>query len=110
MRKDKTLIRGIVSLLILDILMKGELYGYAIRKKLLEKVDEPIPSGYIYVILKHLETKNYIKSKIKKSNNRTIRVYSITEEGRGLLFEHKDSLKKLINIAENILSDLEKYS
>ncbi len=106
MQKEKTLIRGIVSLLILDILMEGELYGYAIRKKLLQLIDEPIPSGYIYVILKHLETKKFIKSTLKSANNRTIRVYSITDDGKKLLFEHRDSLYKLIKIAEKILSDL----
>ncbi len=110
MQKEKTLIRGVVSLLVLDILMEGELYGYAIRKKLLQQIDEPIPSGYIYVILKHLESKKFIRSTVKKSNNRTIRVYSITEDGKKLLFEHRSSLKKLIKIAEKILSDLEKLN
>lgn len=109
MQKEKTLIKGIVSLLILDILMNGELHGYAIRKKLLEQIDEPIPSGYIYVILKHLESKKYIVSTVKKSKNRTIKVYSITEDGRSLLFDHKAYLNKMISIAEKILSDLERH-
>jgi len=33
MQREKMLIRGIVSLLILDILLDSELYGYAIKKK-----------------------------------------------------------------------------
>jgi len=109
MQREKMLIRGIVSLLILDILLESELYGYAIRKKLLEEIKEPIPNGYIYVILKHLERKNCVRSRLKKSNKRIVRVYTITEDGKRLLFEHKNSLEKMIIISRKILTDIRKY-
>ncbi len=103
------LIRGIVSLLILDILLESELYGYAIRKKLLEEINEPIPNGYIYVILKHLERKDCVRSRLKKSNKRTVRLYTITENGKRLLFEHKNFLEKMTIISKKILTDIERY-
>lgn len=107
MAKERTLIRGIISLFILYVLLsEGEKHGYALRKIIVNEFGD-VPSGYIYVLLKHLQNKKCITPYSKVINNRKVKVYRITEEGKRLLLEHKEMLRKCISVSEEILSKLE---
>ncbi|MGC8609906.1 MAG: PadR family transcriptional regulator [Thermoplasmata archaeon] len=107
MKGDKSkerLLKGIISILILDELMDGPKHGYAIEKDISEKLGHKLPPGMIYVMLKTLESKGCIKfeDSIGKTG-RNVKIYYITDEGKDLLKNHVEQLEKLKIILDNII-------
>lgn len=102
------MLKGIISILITDELLKGPLHGYAIEKKISEKIEGKLPPGMIYVILKSLEKKGCVrKEETKSETGRSIKIYYITDQGKDFLFKHKNQLKIMKNIIDYILNDME---
>jgi transcriptional regulator len=77
--------QGSLPLLVLKILARGPLHGYAITARIHEISDDVlrVEEGSLYPALHRMEEAGWIKAKWKiTDNNRRGRVYEITAEGR----------------------------
>ncbi|MGC8580784.1 MAG: PadR family transcriptional regulator [Thermoplasmata archaeon] len=108
MTREKML-KGIISILITkELLVDGPLHGYAIEKKISEKLEGRMPPGMIYVILKSLERKGCIRNEDSKSETgRAIKIYYITEKGKDFLINHKNQLKIMKKLIDDIIPHIE---
>jgi DNA-binding PadR family transcriptional regulator len=105
---NKELLRGSIDILLLSLLEKEDLYGYAIAKELKEKSNElySISGGTLYPALQRLEKQKYLRSYWGDSESGSRRkYYSITEEGkRDLVDQWKTILRiEVKNNEENLV-------
>lgn len=95
---------GLTHIIILWIISKEKIHGYGIMKKLDEFFSSCNPTEYnktnsskIYPILRKLEKTGIIKGEWGVSNNKSVKYYSLTEEGEILLKSFKSEFAHLIN-------------
>jgi len=89
---------------ILKILSKKPAYGYAIRDIVIDLIEREIPKSLIYISLRKLEKRGYVRSEWKvMEQGPARRMYNITDEGKDAL-EHKlNCLRKYIRICQKII-------
>ena len=93
-------IRGSLKLLILYLLDKEELHGYALMQKLEEIFVYYKPSsGVIYPTLQSLKRSRYIEI-VKAEDDK--KLYRITDKGREYLKENDVKLKKIFSHIEAV--------
>lgn len=105
MEIDKEMIKGYIESIILSILLKEDLYGYEISKRIrdISKNKFEIKEGTMYVVLKRLE-KNELISPYwddTESGGGRRRYYKITKEGIDYLKNKKEQwlfFKNIIDI------------
>jgi len=91
---------GLYSYLVLSLLRRGEMHGYAIRKKLGEL--EVAPSeGALYDILKSLQKLGLVES-FWVEERRPRKLYRLTELGREVLEELEAEIGKILVALEKI--------
>ena len=79
------LLQGTLDMLVLKILSRGKMHGYAIARLIQRTTDDALQleEGSLYPALYRMERKGWIASKWGKSeNNRRARYYSMTAAGR----------------------------
>ncbi|MDP8003765.1 MAG: PadR family transcriptional regulator [Caldisphaera sp.] len=110
-KERKKMLKGIISLMILKLLLYQSIHGYEINKILSNKLGEQLPPGYVYVLLKSMESKGLIYAK-KDSNKRGQKLteYIITEEGINFLKDHKNALEKGKAMIEELLEAIDKIN
>lgn len=87
----KNFYNGIFPSLILWIISKEDIHGYGIMKKLndlftFDQYKVNVNSSKVYPILSRLEKNGFIVGEWKiNENNKRVKFYSITEEGRDFL-------------------------
>ncbi len=92
MQIDKDLVAASATPLVLAILDEGESYGYAILKRVRELSDGELEwtDGMLYPLLHRLHRLGYVATEWRTApEGRRRRYYSITDDGRGALAEHK---------------------
>lgn len=87
MEFDKEVLKGYIDTIVLSALYDEDMYGYLISKKIREKSKEEfeMKEATLYVSLKRLEKKGYIKgywNDTEGTSGGRRRYYSITEEGK----------------------------
>jgi PadR family transcriptional regulator len=84
MRIERELMRGAGPTAILQILSRGEKYGYELVQLLDRRTDGVLAMGQstLYPLLYNLESKGLIAARIEKANGRPRRYYRITDLGR----------------------------
>ena len=92
----KEVLKGYIDSLVLSVLYEEDMYGYLIAKRIKEKSKEEfeIKEATMYVSLKRLEKKGYLKgywNDFEGTSGGRRRYYSITEEGR-LYFDNSITL------------------
>lgn len=88
--------KGSLKLLILYVLEKEPLHGYAIMQKLSELFSDYKPSaGIIYPTLSSLKKSGLIET--VGEGKREKKTYRITENGKKYLEEHKKELERVLN-------------
>lgn len=101
----KEVLKGYIDSLVLSVLYEEDMYGYLIAKRIKEKSKEEfeIKEATMYVSLKRLEKKGYLKgywNDFEGTSGGRRRYYSITEEGR-LYFDNSitewSELKKILD-------------
>jgi len=80
--------RGVLDVLVLAVLEKGESYGYMLVRSVGEFIE--ITESTLYPILKRLQNAQLLTSESREYNGRLRKYYSITDKGR----EHITSLMK----------------
>jgi len=97
-----------MKLLVLMLLARKAMYGYAIMNELDERtlgLWRPTAGG-IYPLLKRMEKKKEIMARCAISSGRRRRIYQITSEGRSKLNEVLEKHKLLIDTMDGMYADL----
>ncbi|MGB9814757.1 MAG: PadR family transcriptional regulator [Thermoplasmata archaeon] len=109
MKERSRMMKGLISILILKELYTSPLHGYAIQRRISEKIGNDLPPGMIYVILKSLERKGCIESQEGRGEHgKNIKIYHITEHGRDFLLSHRDQLSTMRVLIDDILQTIGK--
>lgn len=108
MEFDKEILKGYIDTIVLSVLHDEDLYGYLIAKKIKEKSKEEfeMKEATLYVSLKRLEKKGYIKgywNDTEGTSGGRRRYYSITEEGRESYAESSVKWEALKRILDNFM-------
>jgi len=107
--KKELILKGTINILILVELTKNKLYGYAIERKINDRLSSKLPTGTIYTLLHSLENKGYIKHKSEKNENgRDAKTYTITDTGMKFLKNHKDPLLNVRTILDYLIDEINK--
>jgi PadR family transcriptional regulator, regulatory protein PadR len=85
MNLDRELLKGSISLLLLNLLSRGPMYGYEIIQEAARRSSNvfEFKEGTLYPALHQLERKGYVTAEWRTGDNgRERRYYSLTAEGR----------------------------
>ena len=98
MSKPSDLVQGTLDLLVLKILARGPLNGWAISQRLKQTSGEvlQVSDGSLYPALHKLEQEGWIKAEWRLSeNNRRAKYYSLTRPGRRQLEKETANWRRL---------------
>ena len=98
MKFERELLKGVVPVVVLEILARGEMYGYELSEALCQRSGEilTLGRGTLYPLLYNLEAKELVKGKWKESENgRRRRYYTITGKGKKQLASQKQQWQQL---------------
>jgi PadR family transcriptional regulator PadR len=98
MKFESQLLKGIAPMVVLEILSRGQMYGYQLSEAIDNRSQSVLTlgKGTLYPLLYNLEAKKLIKGKWQNSENgRKRRYYSITGKGRAELAKQKQQLSDL---------------
>ena len=90
-RIGKDLVAASAIPLVLAILDEGEIYGYAIQKRIDELSGGELewPDGMLYPLLHRLDRLGYVEARWDSPQGRRRRYYRITPGGQNALSEHR---------------------
>ncbi len=98
MKFESQLLKGIAPVVVLEILSRGQMYGYELSQAIEERSGDilTLGKGTLYPLLYNLEAKKLVKGKWENNqSSRKRRYYSITSKGKGQLAKQKEQLKEL---------------
>jgi PadR family transcriptional regulator PadR len=103
---DRELLKGSISLLLLSLLSRGEMYGYEIFQEALRRSANAFEfkEGTLYPALHQLEKKDLIKSKWRTGDNgRERKYYSLTAKGRKAARDYEKQWQHLTGAIKAVL-------
>ena len=106
MQPTPELLPGTLYLLILKILARGPLHGYAIARRIKDSSEEAleIEEGSLYPALNRMLVKGWLTAEWGISeNNRKARFYTLTPEGRKQLELESRQFDKLIEAIQLVM-------
>ena len=98
MKFESQLLKGIAPAVVLEILSRGQMYGYQLSSAIEQRSRDVLTlgKGTLYPLLYNLEAKKLVKGKWEQTDSgRKRRYYSITGRGKTQLARQKQQLKKL---------------
>jgi len=98
MRFESQLLKGIAPVVVLQILSRGEMYGYELTKAIEQRSDQilTLGKGTLYPLLYNLEARQLIKARLETTKSgRKRRYYSITGKGKEYLASQTEQLRQL---------------
>ncbi|MEN8432954.1 PadR family transcriptional regulator [Clostridium septicum] len=102
----KELLKGFIDIYIMIILQKGSNYGYGINKciKIVSEGTCEINEATLYIALKRLESKNFIKSYYESTKFHTKRkYYSLTDKGKIELKNNICDFENINKLIKNLM-------
>lgn len=99
--QKERILKGIITLLILKMTAEQPMHGYSLQTSISREIKRELPQGSIYVLLKALERRGFIKVHETQAE-RDKKIYVITESGLDFLVAHSEPLE----IASNVMKDL----
>jgi PadR family transcriptional regulator PadR len=103
---DTQLLKGSISLLLLHLLSRGEMYGYEILQEASRRSANTfdLKEGTLYPALHQLEKKGQIKSEWRLADNgRERKYYSLTAKGRKAAASYEKQWQQLTGAIAAIL-------
>lgn len=99
MKVNKELLKGSTTMMILNLLLESNMYGYEMIKTLSQRSENvfELKEGTLYPILHSLEENNFITSYWDESTGKKRKYYSITKEGKKHLQVKKEEWKIFSN-------------
>lgn len=106
MRYSKELLKGSTYLLILSVLEKEDLYGYAIIRELEMRSEHAfeMSEGTLYPILHALEKENYLEAYWVDAGSKKRKYYHITKKGLKNLADQKEEWKSFSTSVNKVLN------
>ncbi len=101
------LLQGTLDLLVLRILSREKLHGYAIARRLADFSDSILQAeeGTLYPCLYRMERQGWIESEIGQSeNNRKARYYRITTGGKTHLRGQQKNWDSFVDAVSNVFA------
>ena len=98
MKFESQLLKGIAPVVVLEILSRGQMYGYELSEAIEQRSGEilTLGKGTLYPLLYNLEAKKLVKGRWETADSgRKRRYYSITSKGKARLARQKQELKEL---------------
>jgi PadR family transcriptional regulator, regulatory protein PadR len=96
---DPQMLKGLVSLLILDLLSQEPDYGYSLVVRLQEKGFTGLAEGTIYPALARLEQADWIEAYLVASEKGPARkYYRITDSGQGERQRAREAWESLVDL------------
>ena len=98
MKFESQLLKGIAPVVVLEILSRGQMYGYELSKAIEQRSGDilTLGKGTLYPLLYNLEARKLVRGRWERSqSSRKRRYYSITSRGKGRLAKQKEQLKEL---------------
>jgi DNA-binding PadR family transcriptional regulator len=92
---DKKLTKGLLDLIVLELLETKPIHGYGIIQKIRKNFGIYFGPSTVYPYLKTLEDKGYIKSSWDTNYDRPRKVFFITHEGSDLLNATEQSFRSV---------------
>jgi len=106
MEIDRQFLKGSISLLLLNLLSRGEMYGYEILQEASRRSANAFEfkEGTLYPALHQLEKKGQIKSEWRKAESgRERKYYSLTAKGRKTAAAYEKQWRHLTGAMATIL-------
>ena len=100
MKFESQLLRGVAPAVVLEILSRGQMYGYELSEAIAQRSGDilTLGKGTLYPLLYNLEAKKLVAGEWQETpSGRKRRYYSITSKGKGQLAKQKEQLKELQN-------------
>jgi PadR family transcriptional regulator PadR len=98
MKFESQLLKGIAPVVVLEILSRGQMYGYELSQAIEQRSGDilTLGKGTLYPLLYNLEARKLVRGKWEKNqSSRKRRYYSITGRGKDELARQKAQLKEL---------------
>ena len=98
MSRPPDMLQGMLDLLILRVLQRGPLHGWAIAQRILQVSDEvlQVQQGSLYPALHKLEEQGWIDATWGESENkRRAKFYALTPDGRARLAQETAQWERL---------------
>jgi PadR family transcriptional regulator PadR len=98
MKFESQLLKGIAPVVVLEILSRGEMYGYELSEAIKKRSKNVLTlgQGTLYPLLYNLEAKKLVKGSWQNSDSgRQRRYYSITSKGKMELSRQREQLAQL---------------
>src|SRR6266436_5054016 len=103
---DRELLKGSISLLLLNLLSRGELYGYEIIQEASRRSANAFEfkEGTLYPALHQLERKGHIKAEGRTGQNgRERKYYSLTAKGKKAAQQYQEQWQHLTGAVNAVL-------
>ncbi|KHF41685.1 PadR family transcriptional regulator [Halalkalibacter okhensis] len=103
---NRELVKGSTSLIVLQLLLDGDMYGYQLVKEMGSRSEHTlqVKEGTLYPALHKLEEKGFITSYWKEQEKGPARkYYKITEEGQELLKAKTKEWNSFVKMMSNVL-------
>jgi len=98
MKFESQLLKGIAPVVVLQILSRGEMYGYELAGAIEKRSEEilTLGKGTLYPLLYNLEARRLVRARYETTKNgRKRRYYSITGKGKEYLAGQTEQLRLL---------------
>ncbi len=98
MKFESQLLKGIAPVVVLEILSRGQMYGYELSHAIEQRSSNVLSlgKGTLYPLLYNLEAKKLVRGKWEEAESgRKRRYYSITGKGKTQLAQQKEQLREL---------------
>ncbi len=92
MKFERELLKGVAPAVVLEVLVRGEMYGYELSGAIAQRSGDilTLGRGTLYPLLYNLEAKGFVKAHRKDGpNGRDRRYYQITGKGKKHLATQK---------------------
>jgi PadR family transcriptional regulator, regulatory protein PadR len=101
---DGQALKGLLDMLVLDVLSESDNYGYGILQRIGDHLDGdegPLKERTLYPLLHRMEAKGFVDSYYQPGKRGTPRkYYRITKAGRGLLGERIEEWRRIVRLLE----------
>ena len=108
MKFDREMVKGYLPVMVMAVLERESLHGYALCARLKEASSGALRpgEGTIYPLLYRLERQGMIKGRWTTSpSGRERKVYSLTKKGRKRLAQQKGELREMFTLLGNIFTE-----
>ena len=98
MKFERELLKGVAPVVVLEILSRGQMYGYELSEAIEQRSGDilTLGRGTLYPLLYNLEAKGLVAAEWAESENkRKRRYYSITGKGKDQLARQKEQWLQL---------------